>query len=173
MITNKRIQLTLFVNEAQSLSIEEIRKKYNPVQYELIKSHVTLCRENEIENIDKTIQILEWLNTTSIEIEIEFGNVVRFAGNKGVLIPAAENNESFYQLRRKILYNKNEEIIYNPEPHITIMHPRNSTCTDEIFEQIKRINFPKKLLFDKISLIEKQNESKWEIIHEVKFNNNN
>lgn len=39
-----RLQLTLFVPPQQAASIEAIRQTVNPLQYALIKSHVTLCR---------------------------------------------------------------------------------------------------------------------------------
>ena len=43
-----RRQLTLFVEPPENLIIEEIRRRYNPIQFELINCHVTLCREDEI-----------------------------------------------------------------------------------------------------------------------------
>ncbi|NMR33228.1 hypothetical protein HIO71_03290 [Chryseobacterium aquaticum] len=46
-----RRQLTLFLDDHYSTEIETIRRKYNPVQYKSIKSHVTLCREDELENM--------------------------------------------------------------------------------------------------------------------------
>ena len=38
----KRKQLTLFLDEDKAQSIESIRQRFNPKQYKLIKSHITL-----------------------------------------------------------------------------------------------------------------------------------
>ncbi|MBL0007415.1 MAG: hypothetical protein IPP25_09600 [Saprospiraceae bacterium] len=55
MNKRRRIQLTLFIDEKQSAAIERIRQKFNPQQYGLIKAHVTLCREDEIESFDNVL----------------------------------------------------------------------------------------------------------------------
>ena len=69
---------------------------------------------------------------------IEFGKVKRFKNGKGVLIPATIGNENFQNLGRQALKEPDD----NPgqhEPHITLMPPVNSTCTDTIFETLKKI----------------------------------
>lgn len=165
-MNKKRIQLTLFIDENVSESIEKIRQEFNPEQYELIKSHVTLCREDELEQIEKVRQNLAKLNEGYITID--FGTVVRFSDGKGVLLPAAGNNESFQKLREKVLYG----VIEKPrihEPHITLMHPRNATCTDEIYEQIEQCTFPDKIQFRKVALIEQEPGMKWEILEEFQL----
>lgn len=87
----KRIQLTLFIDETESKEIEQIRQEFNPEQYQLIKSHITLCREDEIEQIEKVILNLKRLKFNCLTIA--FGKVVRFSNEKGVLIPAIGNCE--------------------------------------------------------------------------------
>ena len=162
-MAKKRIQLTLFVDENNSEPIEKIRKEFNPEQYELIKSHVTLCREHELEQIDIILQTLSELNHSYITID--FGPVKRFASEKGVLIPAKISNPQFEKLRRIIL----KHVYANPEkqdPHITLMHPGNSTCTDPIFKEIENLKIPDKLKFKKISLIEQEEGKKWTILKE-------
>jgi hypothetical protein len=47
-----------FVGEAESASVEHIRKMFNPLQYALIKVDVTLCGEVELEGIEKFVFIL-------------------------------------------------------------------------------------------------------------------
>jgi 2'-5' RNA ligase len=54
-------------------------------------------------------------------------------------------------------------------PHITLMHPRNSTCTNTIFEGINKINLPTQLKFNKISLIEQHNDESWNILQEFQL----
>lgn len=159
----KRIQLTLFVSEKDSLQIETIRQQFNPAQYALIKSHVTLCREEELEQLERVIDNLEKLNHEAITID--FGDVVRFADGTGVLLPATGGQEAYNQLRRKILQGIIDEP-GTPEPHITLMHPRNSLCTDGIFEQIKNYSLPARLTFSAISLIEQEPGMEWQVVRE-------
>lgn len=159
----KRIQLTLFVDDKDSEAIEQIRSAFNPVQYDLIKSHVTLCRENELASLEKVTQNLLTLNQDSITLH--FGEVARFSGGKGVLIPAMGDHAGFQSLRKLILKGIIEEP-GNMEPHITLMHPRNSICTDDIFEQIQKAKLPGMIKFRKISLIQQENGDKWNVLKE-------
>ncbi|RYE55746.1 MAG: 2'-5' RNA ligase family protein [Sphingobacteriales bacterium] len=161
MTSKIRRQLTLFLGKEDAIQIEEIRLKYNPQQRELIDSHVTLCREDEIVNIDKVENNLKKLRHKPIAVD--FGQAIRFENGKGVLIPSRDNNEPFQKLRQEILKGLDN----NPrkhEPHITLLHPRNATCTDIIFESIARINLPVSFSFKAISLIEQTDGGKWETL---------
>jgi 2'-5' RNA ligase superfamily len=163
-----RTQLTLFINEKDAQIIEIIRQKFNPKQYALIKSHVTLCREDELDNVEQILHNLTHLNQNSITIN--FGNIIRFSDEKGVLMPAVGNLESFENLRKNIL----KGIIENPriqEPHITLLHPRNAIYTDEIFAEIEKYDLPKVVKFTKISLIEQEIGQKWVVLKEFELNN--
>lgn len=160
-MTGKRIQLTLFIDPAEAAGIENIRKQFNPLQYDLIPAHVTLCREDELEQLEKVLHNLNVLHHAGVTVH--FGKPVRFAAGKGVLIPALQNNESFQQLRAAVL----KGIIAKPhkhEPHITLVHPRNATCTDEIFEQIQDSVLPKSITFKSVSLIEQEAGKQWQVL---------
>lgn len=152
MADNIRRQLTLFVDQSQAIAIEKVRRQFNPQQAKLIKAHVTLCREDEIEDLDKVLKALSQL--TSLTITIEFTEVKRIENGKGVLLTPIHIPAKFENLRRQILSgitNDPREL----QPHITLMHPRNSTCTDDIFNQIKKMNLPVKLTFNKSALLNK------------------
>jgi 2'-5' RNA ligase len=167
ILQQKRIQLTLFIDEAQSAIIEKIRRQFNPVQYGLIKAHVTLCREDELEQTDKVMLNLDLLNCSSINIT--FGKPVQFSDGKGLLLPAIGNNETFQQLRAAVL----QGAIKNPrqhQPHITLLHPRTTSCTGAIFKHIAQEEFPSKINFKKISLIEQEIENKWQVLKELELN---
>ena len=156
-----RRQLTLFVQKNDVQHIEDVRSKFNPRQSELINSHVTLCREDEIEDIGKVLHNLTQLNQKTINIK--FGQVTRFDNGKGVLIHATTENEEFQELRQKVL----KGVVDKPrrqEPHITLMHPRNSNCTDKIFEAIEKANLPTQLNFKTISFIEQVNGGQWTVL---------
>ena len=157
----KRIQLTFFVDEKESAAIEQVRSKFNPRQYDLIKSHVTLCREYELTDLEKVTQNLLTLNREPINIH--FGQPLRFSDGKGVLMPAIGANQHFHTLRKLILKGISEEP-GTQDPHITLIHPRNGSCTDQIFEEIKKIKLPDNLWFGKISLIEQVNGGQWDVL---------
>lgn len=158
-----RQQLTLFIQDSLEV-IEEIRKEFNPVQYELISAHVTLCREDEITSIDRVFE-----NIKSIMFEqpliINFDTVDRFENGKGAWLPASRDNKQFQELRTKILKGIND-LPRQHLPHVTLMHPRNSTCTDDTFFKIQQYKLPTNLLFDKVSLIEQKNSGRWKVLNE-------
>jgi len=168
LTSNIRIQLTLFADPADAINIEQIRQVYNPLQFELIKAHVTLCREDEIVNLEQIIANLQLLTPTQHNLFLEFGKVARFDNGNGLFLPASNNTKEFEDLRKRILLG----LCDNPrkqEPHITLMHPRNSICTDEIFEKIEKIDLPGKLEFRKVSLIKQVNGGKWLTLKEFEF----
>ena len=165
-MNQKRIQLTLFDEEKDSAAIEQVRSKFNPEQFDLIKSHVTVCRENELTEPVKVAQNLMTLSLSPININ--FGQLVRFSDGKGLLMPAIGANKHFHAVRKLIL----KGIIDEPEiqePHITLIHPRNGICTDEIFEETKNIILPNSLGFSKISLVEQVNGGKWKVLNEFEL----
>lgn len=165
-----RRQLTLFINKESSYEIEAIRKQFNPIQQELIDSHVTLCREDEIEDLNALLNNLDQLNVT--EITINFGQAERFDNGAGVLLPSFGDNNEFHLLRSKVLEGLCVPIRRH-EPHITLMHPRNSNCTNEIFSIIRNVHLPAQLTFDTISLIEQVNGGKWQILKSYKLKSSN
>lgn len=159
----KRIQLTLFLNKKESIQIEKIRQEFNPKQFQLIKSHITLCREDELERLPEILHNLRTQKLGSLMLQID--KPIRFSEGKGVFLSIIDSLGAFQTLRKHILY----PIIEKPrkhDPHITLMHPRNSTCTDHIFERIERRNFPVKVTFNKVSLIEQEIGKEWKILEE-------
>jgi len=117
-----------------------------------------LFREDELVNIDLVLHNLKNINQKTITLFFE--KPIRFDNDKGVLMMAVGANKAFHQLRKQVLHG----LINDPgkhEPHITLMHPRNSTCTDEIFEAITKVKLPKQLSFNTISLIEQTDGGSW------------
>ncbi|MCI4671918.1 MAG: 2'-5' RNA ligase family protein [Bacteroidia bacterium] len=156
-----RQQLTLFLDPLEAAPIEHIRKTYNTIQYGLIKSHVTLCREDEIKQIHKVLENLKGLSYPKLELSL--GKAERFSEGKGVFVPVIDLNQSFRNLRIKILTG----IIEKPrehQAHITLMHPRNSSCTDSQFSEILDIKLPARITLSTISLIEQEIGQKWQIL---------
>lgn len=164
-MSNKiRRQLTLFVEAADAATIEQVRTQFNPVQRSLINCHVTLCREDELEDLQQVIRNINTLKPSAITIH--FGKPIRFAEGKGVLLPGITDNTAFHNLRKLVLQGVHDHP-RTQEPHITLLHPRNSTCTDEVFSEIEQLVFPSAITFKKISLIEQADvNSKWELVQE-------
>lgn len=71
MENNIRRQLTLFVDKKDAKEIENIRIRFNPIQYDLIKCHVTLCREDEIEDISAVLANLQKLRHLKISLWLD------------------------------------------------------------------------------------------------------
>lgn len=161
-----RRQLTLFITQEDSEIIEKTRKAYNPAQHKLIKAHVTLCREDELLDWNIIQYNLKQIKLKSISIS--FSSIIRFSENKGVMILSNKNTVAFDNLRKVVLKNTIEKP-RKQEPHITLMHPRNSNCTDAIFEIIKQHSFPSTIIFRTISLIEQQNGGVWKTLKTFKL----
>lgn len=177
----KRIQLTLFPDAQDCGVIEMLRQRFNPQQFALIPAHVTLCREDELGTPEMVMQQLADLHfdpsglvhlnhpgeisATAGCITIDFGPAIRFNEGAGVLMPAIGENQPFHTLRKMILGDDARR----HEPHITLMHPRNSTCTDDIFEQIKNAALPARITFRKICLIEQENGGVWKVVKEIEL----
>ncbi len=160
-MTQTRKQLTLFLDEKEAQAIEALREKYNPAQYQLIASHITLCREDEIADLPRVWQNVEKLHLPSFTLEL--GKAERFYEGKGVFIPVRDPRQEFKGLRARILRH-----LPTPprehSPHITLMHPRNSTCTDQIFEEIRAIALPNSVSLTYISLIEQEMGNVWQTL---------
>jgi len=164
----KRRQLTLFLDEIEGVPFESIRRRFNPRQYLLIKSHITLCREDEIEELSRIQYNLK--NIEMYEFEMQVGEIKRFSEGRGVLMSIKDEENEFLNLRKLIL-NNGGSIPREHEPHITIMHPRNSTCNDEIFEEVKKVKWPEKISIKRVSLIEQEIGKKWRVLKEYELKN--
>jgi len=162
-----RRQLTLFIHYQNEI-IEKIRSEFNPTQFNLIAAHVTLCREDELDPIERVIENIESIYLSK-PIKIEFDAVEKFYNGQGVRIPAKENSIEFDELRKLVL----KGLIDFPtkhHPHVTLIHPRNATRTDSIFEQIREFTLPTELYFDEMALIEQRNGGVWNVIRRIHLN---
>ncbi|MDX1930756.1 MAG: hypothetical protein SFV81_29805, partial [Pirellulaceae bacterium] len=121
-----RRQASLFLRD--QFQIESLRHRYNPIQARLIPAHVTLCREDEVEDWDAFRTRLEAL--CPFEIVLGFGAPVR--ENNFVFLPVLEGVDEFHDFRCAVLTKDARKHV----PHVTIVHPRNGICTDQIFAEI-------------------------------------
>ncbi len=158
-----RRQLTLFADAREAEGIEAFRREFNPIQQALIAAHVTLCREEEL--VDWPFVMNQLSNQPLRVFNLYFQSPERFDNGRGLFLPAREPLQGFHQLRRSILPFWAVPI-HQPHPHLTLIHPRNAVCTDEIFEAASKIRFPDKLTFSSITLIEQENAGVWKRLTE-------
>lgn len=154
----KRRQASLYLT-GQS-DIEALRSRYNPMQARLIPPHVTLCREDEVTDWEDLQNRLESMRP--FEITITFGIPVR--EDNFVYLPVVEGLEEFQSFRRAIL--SKEARIHTP--HLTLIHPRNGICSEQIFADIsKTITEPFPYTFREVRIIEQEVGGIWSVISRV------
>lgn len=156
MTEHRRRQATLYLPFPESGAVESLRSRFNPIQFTLIRAHVTLLREDEVEDWDRLVSRLASLG--SITVTLSFGAPVR-DGNL-VVLPAVESTESFRALRQTLLAGAVAEPRRH-EPHITLVHPRNGTCSDAAFEEICAQYTPFTVTLQAVTIIEQADGGRW------------
>ena len=151
-----RRQATLYVPPPFDSAIEPLRSRFNAVQFGLIRAHVTLCREDEVTDWEFLADQISRLE--KIEISLSFGRPVR-EGNL-VTLPTVGSTESFDAFRRIVLTGQSEPIRKH-NPHITLIHPRNGACTDQIFGEMSCELSPFSVTFRSVALIEQVDGGVW------------
>ncbi len=151
-----RRQATLFVSSQDRTAVETVRARFNPIQFGLIRAHVTLCREDEARDWDRLALRLRSL--PAIEVAMSFGPPVR-EGNL-VYLPAISGRESFAALRHALL-SEGGAPPREHKAHITLIHPRNSTCSDAQLAELQTLCGPFSTVFREVSFIEQVDGGAW------------
>ncbi len=146
-----RRQATLFLDLPL---IESIRQEFNPRQAELISAHVTLCREDEVED---WVALEERMRDLPSAVTLEFGFPVR--DGDLVYLPGIDKDGSFRSLRKYLL---NSDRVRDHKPHVTLIHPRNGKCTDNIWETLRSRIEPFTYTFHELSFILQQDGGVWQ-----------
>ncbi len=149
-----RRQASLWVDEAPE--IERMRCRFNPAQAQLIPAHITLIREDEVNDWERLASRI--LQVLPIELTLSFGRPVREANF--VYLPVEAGTTDFDNLRYRLL-SDGSHIPRKQMPHMTIVHPRNGICTDAAFEEIVEQIPPCTIVFREIRLIEQVNGGPW------------
>jgi 2'-5' RNA ligase len=157
MESMNRRQASLFLPD--QFQIESVRFRHNPAQARLIPAHVTLCREDEVADWDAFRARLASL--CPFEITLGFGVPVR--ENDFVYLPVCEGQDSFQEFRCAILAKDARK----QTPHVTIIHPRNGSCTDQIFADISATISSFQYTFREVMLIEQEDDGVWSLITRV------
>lgn len=146
-----RRQATLFLRGRRV--IEDVRARFNPEQSRLIDAHVTLCREDEVDDWPRLAARLR--GRPPVGVTLEFGEPVR-QGDM-LFLPCSGSTSAFDEVRANLLGHR----VRKHEPHITLIHPRSGKCTDEIFEMARSLIKPFSHTFDEVSLIEQTAGGIW------------
>lgn len=157
MKPKSRRQASLYLPE--QFQLEALRFRHNPLQAQLIPAHVTLCREDEVVDWVAFESRLESL--CPFEITLEFGAPVR--ERDFVYLPVRSGLEDFHEFRCTLLTTTARR----HNPHVTIIHPRNGTCTDQIFAEISATISPFQTTFREVMLIEQEDGGVWKIMSRV------
>ncbi|TXI90452.1 MAG: 2'-5' RNA ligase family protein [Burkholderiaceae bacterium] len=155
-----RYQLSMFVQEAEALEIEAWRRQLDAVQFALISAHVTLVREDELQNLDRL-----WLHVKTNKLEplnLVFGAAQR-SFEHGVLLPCIDGQSAFHQLRQSILGDGARDM----HAHMTLAHPRNPRSSANTDDILQRIPSPLSFRFARISLIQQIDHAAWQILDQV------
>ena len=118
---------------------------------------MTLCREDEV--TDWGLLATQVSGLDEIDISLSFGRPVR-EGNL-VTLPPVGSTESFDAFRRCVMIGQSKSIRKHI-PHITLIHPRNGTCTDRVFEEMSIHLSPFSVIFRSVTMIEQVDGGVWE-----------
>lgn len=156
---NSRAQLTLFVAGPLTERIEEVRKLLDPVQFELIAAHVTLCREDELEGLNTAILRRRLSRPDAGPITLGFGAPEQFSTH-GILLPCVSGEENFQALRRLIL---GSATVRRQAPHITLAHPRNPKSPGNSLAAASSLGEGMTIGFGSVCLIQQVGASPWRV----------
>ena len=161
--TNSRSQLTLFVPPPWGTQLDSFRRILDPVQASLIAAHVTLCREDEIAELDPNSifdRVAEWQLGP---VALDFGLPLRFFGH-GVLLPCLNGSDRFQELRRWLLQDQGARA---HEAHITLAHPRNTRSPENTDATLKACPHGLHLEFPSVALIQQEQGSTWAVVRDA------
>ena len=154
---DSRRQATLFLQRPSW--VNKIRLELNPAQAKLIDAHVTLCREDEVSDWEELGRRL--LDLRPQAVTLEFGPPHR--DGDLVYIPSVGSTKEFDDLRG-ILLGTASSIPRKHNPHITLIHPRNGSCSDADFASIISAFEPFSYTFDEVAFIQQENGGIWETV---------
>lgn len=159
---NSRDQLTLFVPPSDSAALDAVRQVLDPIQAELIKAHVTLCREDEIAGVTSASIRARLVDSEVTQVKLRFGAPERF-NDHGILLPCIDGESEFEALRQVVL---GTAPVRRQVPHITLAHPRNPRASGNTLENALSLGSGRTLIFDVITRIRQRGSSSWQSIEE-------
>lgn len=160
---NPRRQLTLFVPATSSVALEAVRRRLDPIQAALIAVHVTLCREDELVDLDIEARLERVRAWDAGPIRLGFGAPRRFSGH-GVLLPCEQGSDEFHRLRQWILDDRGARL---HDAHITLAHPRNPRAPTNVDAALAESPATLRVAFPSVALIEQVGGAPWTLLQEA------
>jgi hypothetical protein len=158
-----RRQLSLYVPVDSAAGIEAVRALVDPLQHSLIPAHVTLCREDELGDMDAIRERLAGAGMHALRLA--FGAPLRFSTH-GVLLPCIAGIEQFRELRQALLQSR---AIRELSPHITLAHPRNPPCAGDGLALAGALPGELAITFPVMRLIEQTGNAAWRELERVEL----
>lgn len=159
---NIRRQLSLFVPQPVQADLEAVRIVIDPVQAQLIRAHVTLCREDELESVQQVALRARLIDPQSQSITLQFGQAEAFSSH-GILLPCVGGEADFHALRLHLLCTKD---IRRHAPHITLAHPRNPKAPGNSLADVRARLNTFFVTFASATLIQQVGNARWEELQE-------
>ncbi len=154
-----RRQLSLYVPERAAAPLEALRRELDPVQHALIPAHVTLCREDEIDDAVRARLGGERFPP----LTLTFGRAEPFLGH-GILFPCIAGEDAFRTLREAVLGRSG---VRRQPPHITLAHPRNPKAQGNDLAAALALPATFAITFDLVRLIEQRESLPWSVLTSV------
>ncbi len=142
--------------------LESVRRALDPLQAILIPAHVTLCREDEIDQLSISEIERRLASSTVQPITLSFGRPLTFEGH-GVLLPCVAGEPAFHELRTHVL---GTTAISRRAPHITLAHPRNPSSPRSSLARAMELPDNRSFTFATIALIEQTGVAPWRVLQQ-------
>jgi hypothetical protein len=153
------------LTEAVAKDVESVRRLLDPIQASLIRAHVTLCREDELEKLGSLELEARLRDYEPGALSLRFGPPERFHEH-GMLLPCVEGQEDFQALRRWVLSSSAAK---PHAAHITLAHPRNPKSAGNTSENATLLARGLSVTFPAVALIRQQGSAAWEQLSEYQF----
>jgi hypothetical protein len=153
-----RTQLSMYVPLDAARDLESVRRVVDPVQSSLIPVHLTLCREDELDDL---ASIRARLRTAPFgPLTLRFGKPVSSLGH-GVFLVCIEGEDRFRALRKYVLASSR---VREQKPHITLAHPRNPRYRGDALNVASTLPDASEITFPSVSLIEQDGNLPWRVV---------
>jgi 2'-5' RNA ligase len=157
-----RHQVSLYVPKRAAIALEAVRRQLDPIQYRLIPSHVTLCRDHETSTLTAS-DVSSALRFGPITLT--FGRAETFDGH-GIRLPCVAGEEPFARLRERLL---GPVSVRREAPHITLAHPRNPRSQRYDLDVALGLPAQINIAFPVALLIEQTNGEPWRVLERYRL----
>lgn len=152
-----RRQLSLFVAEPERTELDALRARADPVQHALIPAHVTLVRDEDVDNWARVHARLEAL--APLRLVLELGPPCALEGG-GAMLPVVGSTAGFDELRARLLAGQ-PGATRKQTPHLALLHPRNRARWGLSVAEVCAQRTPTRVVFERVVWIEQVAGEPW------------